>query len=98
MDVVMVNFGSPRVGNHTFALSYNRHVPYSFRIGTYITTQPHGKHVPNTLCERNTVGLLSCVSVYRGVASAACVTHSLWTWFGLRRVLLWELLPSLDNH
>lgn len=32
LDVVMVNFGSPRVGNHSFATLFDKLVPYAFRV------------------------------------------------------------------
>jgi hypothetical protein len=42
-DVVCYSFGSPRVGNHTFARAYNTRVPFSFRVvfdGDIVTSMP----------------------------------------------------------
>jgi hypothetical protein len=32
LDICMMNFGSPRVGNRAFAREFNRLVPHSFRV------------------------------------------------------------------
>jgi hypothetical protein len=49
--VMVVTFGSPRVGNHSFCSAYRRHVPFSFRwaaVGDIVTKLPFWgyEHVP----------------------------------------------------
>ncbi|OQR84501.1 hypothetical protein ACHHYP_13289 [Achlya hypogyna] len=52
-DVVMYNFGSPRVGNHAFAKCYNKLVPNAYRIvndGDAVVGNP--KRVLHAYCAR----------------------------------------------
>ncbi|KDO28956.1 hypothetical protein SPRG_20063 [Saprolegnia parasitica CBS 223.65] len=54
LDVVMYNFGSPRVGNHAFAKAYNKLVPNAYRIvndGDAVVGNP--KRVLHAYCSRN---------------------------------------------